>query len=57
VGATRIKVRWTADVDALVLATLDRPRLEVALELGRTWHAVGARRALLRRRLEDGGRP
>jgi hypothetical protein len=53
-AARRVKVPWSDEEDAVVLATLDRPLAEVAIDLGRTWYATAKRRTLLRRRAETG---
>lgn len=50
--ATRSGATWTAEEDDSILARLDEPAREVALDLGRTLWAVRGRRVLLRRRVD-----
>ena len=54
--ARRVKVPWTAEEDAFVLATIESRLTDVAIERGRTWYATSKRRTLLRRRTGDADR-
>jgi hypothetical protein len=54
--ASRTGERWSTAKDERVLATLREPAVDIALELGRTWQAVGTRRKIRRRRIGADGR-